>query len=272
MKKCPKCNSIAAEGQAFCTFCGETFIAEKQQKIGEGTPVQTDQPGQNIYPETPVSPAQGDLTAPPAQPVQPVQAEQPAPPGPTRMCPKCHANVPGDQAFCTNCGEPLQEGKTRREIPRSSSSSPLGSLVDEQHRKHIRGSRIAIMFVAVVTIIFSIIAWINLENEIARINRDPTMVVLEDVVAQNRLIIGATFVIGLVFVGLFFWAKKNPFSACLTALIIYLTNIIVALGIDPSSLVRGIIVKIIIIAALANGVKSGLAFRKLKENPEQTPL
>lgn len=180
--------------------------------------------------------------------------------GPTVVCRKCRSVESAEQTYCTNCGEPLK-GAMKTSRTRTSGSG-LGSLVDDQHRKHIRRARIAIMFVAVVTLLFAIFKWYMLEKEIAEVQASSYMVVDQAVVAQNRLIIGVTFAIGLIFMSLFFWAKTNPFGAALTALIIYITDLIVSVGLDPKNLARGLLVKIIIIIVLANGVKSGLAYKK----------
>ena len=64
---------------------------------------------------------------------------------------------------------------------------------------------------------------------------------------------------GLIFLGLFSWAKSNPFAASLTALFIYITFMLIGCAIDPTSLGRSFIVEIIISLALVSGVKSGLA-------------
>ena len=185
------------------------------------------------------------------------------PEGPTITCRKCNSVEAADQAFCKNCGEPLKGEMKQTSTP--SSMSGLGSLVDDQHEKHIKRARGAIMVVAVITIIAAVVFWFLLENEIAKIEADPNMYVLQDVVAQRRIMIGATFAIGVIFLALFFWAKSNPFGAALTAFIIYVTNIIVNAGIEPKTLPQGIILKIVIIVLLLNGVKSGLAYKKETE-------
>lgn len=186
----------------------------------------------------------------------------------TIICKKCQFEQSTGQRYCTNCGEPLV-GPTKQTSSSSPSGGSLGSLVNHQHGKHIRGARIAIMFVAVITIIFSIVMWFLLNSEIEKVKSDPGMVVIQEVVTQAQIEIGVTFALGIVFFILFFWAKSNPFAATLTALLLYLTNIIVAVGIEPTSLAKGIIVKIIIIVALVNGLKSALAYKKDQESAAQ---
>lgn len=177
-------------------------------------------------------------------------------------CPECKAELKEGQAFCENCGARLQEGVIRREAqPRTVFP------VSEQHKKHLRAARVAIMFVAVVTVIVAIVFWFILQNEIEKVKNNPMMFLNEDAVAMQKVAIASTFVLGLIFFGLFFWAKSNPFGASLTALLIYVASIIVSLGLDPESLPKGIIIKAIIILALVRGVQAGLAFKRLGSQP-----
>jgi hypothetical protein len=124
------------------------------------------------------------------------------------------------QVFCESCGERLKEGVERREVmPRT------GGEITDQHRKHIRSARFAIMFVAIVTIGVSIFFWFKLKGEIENI--PPGLLVdgaVKKAIAFQKAAVASTFFLGLVFIGLFFWAKKNPFGASLTALIIYATS------------------------------------------------
>lgn len=62
--------------------------------------------------------------------------------------------------------------------------------------------------------------------------------------------------IGLFFIGLGFMAKKYPFPALLTGLLLYVGLIILNVILDPSSIASGLIMKIIIIFYLVKGVKS----------------
>jgi ABC-type multidrug transport system permease subunit len=73
-------------------------------------------------------------------------------------------------------------------------------------------------------------------------------------------------VLGLVYVGLWIWAKTAPFAAALVALIIYLTVLALDGVFAPQQIAQGIIIKILIIAALSQAVKSGYALKKAAES------
>lgn len=181
---------------------------------------------------------------------------------PTKVCRKCKSVESVDQAFCSSCGEPLKGAMKKNRAHSHSTGSALGSLVDGQHRKHIKHAGIAILVVAGVTIFLAIFQYYMLDREIEKVEADPRQYVKQEIVDEIRLQIKVTFALGCVFFLLFLWGRYNPFGATLTALIIYITSTIAAAGIDPKNLAKGIVVKIIIIMILAKGVKSGLAYRK----------
>lgn len=71
--------------------------------------------------------------------------------------------------------------------------------------------------------------------------------------------------LGVIFLGLWFWAKYAPFAAALCALALYISFISLDAIADPRLLFRGIILKILIIAGLSQAVKSGYALKKNTE-------
>ena len=89
----------------------------------------------------------------------------------------------------------------------------------------------------------------------------------QNAIATLKLIRVIPLVVAAIYFGLFFWAKTNPFAACLTALIIYLTSIVVNLALNPMMFASplAIVMAVAIILALASGVRSGLAYSKLKK-------
>jgi len=84
--------------------------------------------------------------------------------------------------------------------------------------------------------------------------------------------------IGALFIGLFFWSKEKPETAFLTGLIVYILIMILMITIEPVSIFKGIIMKIIIIATLVSGMRAIKKVpKKIKSNDElldevQNPL
>lgn len=72
-------------------------------------------------------------------------------------------------------------------------------------------------------------------------------------------------IIAAVFAGLGFFAKYQPFGALVIALIIYVGMWLVTIMIDPSYLVKGILIKALIIYYLASGIPHANEAEKIKK-------
>jgi hypothetical protein len=76
-------------------------------------------------------------------------------------------------------------------------------------------------------------------------------------------VFGVNYFLAIVMFVIFAWSKKSPFSAFVTALSIYMGVIVLSAIVDPKSIIQGVIVKIAVIAALANGIKAAIPTRGL---------
>lgn len=70
-----------------------------------------------------------------------------------------------------------------------------------------------------------------------------------------------------VFAGLHVWARSNPYPACITGLGLYITMHALAALADPASLVRGIIVKVIVVGLLIKAITSIQRYRAATARP-----
>lgn len=64
--------------------------------------------------------------------------------------------------------------------------------------------------------------------------------------------------------GLWWWSKRATFPAAVVSLVLYLTVILLEAISDPMNLVRGWIMKIFFVTALAKAIQAGLAVKKLQ--------
>ncbi len=123
------------------------------------------------------------------------------------------------------------------------------TIFDEQdflargYDKHMRQARNAIFLVAGAQFLFGLVLGYQAPEE------------------DRLLTIGIMTFFALIFLGLGFWANKKPYPAILTAIILYGTLLIVDAIFDPMSLVRGIIIKGIIIFYLIRGLKNAREYR-----------
>jgi len=77
-----------------------------------------------------------------------------------------------------------------------------------------------------------------------------------------RLIYGAGVALGVIFIVCALFVERKPVAATVTGLVLYLGSIAALMAFDPSTLVKGIIVKVFIVIGLVSSVKSALAIER----------
>jgi hypothetical protein len=73
-----------------------------------------------------------------------------------------------------------------------------------------------------------------------------------------------TLGLGAVFGALAIWARKDPLMAVLVGLGMWVSVILIEAVIEPASLMRGLVVKAIVVAMFANGISTGMTYNRLK--------
>jgi hypothetical protein len=127
-------------------------------------------------------------------------------------------------------------------------SSPAGSaqepsvfdefdLQSHDHQKQIRQARTTIFVVAGIQFFFGMYSGFQFGGN------------------TGWIVFGITAFIALIFLGLGLWARKKPFRAILIALILYSGLLLTDLIMQPSTILKGILIKIFIIVYLVRGLK-----------------
>jgi hypothetical protein len=88
---------------------------------------------------------------------------------------------------------------------------------------------------------------------------------MEDDVAVKWVTFGVVVFISALFVGLALWTKKKPYTAILTGLIIYCLLLLIDLFYQPSSIIKGLIMKIIIIVYLVKGLSNAKETQQIQK-------
>jgi hypothetical protein len=81
--------------------------------------------------------------------------------------------------------------------------------------------------------------------------------------SANSIVLVVTLGLSALFFGLWIWGKTAPFAALLTALIVFVTFHLLDAVLDPATIFRGIIVKIVLLSGLATATKR--AYTKKRE-------
>ncbi|MGA3006580.1 MAG: hypothetical protein ABSE59_01695 [Opitutaceae bacterium] len=136
--------------------------------------------------------------------------------------------------------------------------NPPSTLAESQHKtthkQAVNSGRGYILAIAILQLLAGVVFFV-----LARTNNLP---------ARERVFLNIAVTVsllGLIYLGLWMWAKRAPFAAALVALMLYVSVLALDAVMAPEQIVQGIVIKILIVAGLAKAVKSGYALKKETE-------
>lgn len=178
-------------------------------------------------------------------------------------CGKCRATVKPNDRFCDSCGNTLPTPE------------------DRFHQKQVNNATGAIKVLSVLFALFGVVLFFvtRAQSEKALANLEgmapdevfPVPVegvtytvgeLREQVVWEPWGVLITNLVLAAVMLGLAIWGRRAPLPAILVATATYAVVIVTNTIVDPTTIGQGIIMKIIIIAFLAKGIKAALALRR----------
>jgi hypothetical protein len=153
----------------------------------------------------------------------------------------------------------------------------LGSLGQEARLKQLNTAKWIMIVVGVLTIGVYIFLYMNVEKmidqELARelqkrgiarnqLDQAAFNEARASEITTNRLIYMISIGLGVVYLVLGLLVKQYPVPMTITGLALYVGTALVSVALDPINLVRGIIVKVIIVVALVKAVQAALAYER----------
>lgn len=180
----------------------------------------------------------------------------------TAICPHCVAPVADGALFCTACGMAVSAGAEGPRILRRHdiAATSIGRAFQmESLGKIARKGVTALGVVAGFQFLAAVIFYFMAQNHRFRIPEENMAAVV-------------LAVVGLLFVGLAFWANKAPLPAAIVGLVFFVTMVSLDAIADPRSIIRGLPVKIIVIAMLAQAISAGLQYRRLRLGLRSGPV
>jgi hypothetical protein len=114
------------------------------------------------------------------------------------------------------------------------------------YQKHIRRARILLFIIAGLQLIAAILLGIAGQP-------------------GYEIEVGLQVVLGLVFAGLAFWTKYKPYAALMTALVIYVGIFLLSAILEPSSIISGLLIKIVIVVLLIRGISNARDAEEMKK-------
>jgi hypothetical protein len=196
-------------------------------------------------------------------------------------CQSCHNPIRMGDQHCSACGRAVSDDDRRLLQVRLESS-------DNQALERGKKMRAAAGWIGVLAILFAVgggimfgIQFAQTETALANLNRFQDDDQLEPINGKSytagelrraverepyQILIVNLIVAGLM-AGLWVWAKRSPLPAIACAFALFLVVHVGSAMVDPTSIARGIIVKIAAVFALASGLKSALQARAMMRQP-----
>lgn len=155
--------------------------------------------------------------------------------------------------------------------------SNVGSLTQSARKETLGSVRGILYFIGILSLAMNAFMFMNAEKEVEKaLNAEiqkivqPGMVLDPQVIAEAkatmlqmvRLIYGGGVALGGCFVVLGALIYKKPVPIVIAALVLYIGGNAVFGFIDPTSLVRGIIIKVIIVVSLVKAIGTASAYEK----------
>jgi hypothetical protein len=158
-------------------------------------------------------------------------------------------------------------------------SESLGSLAQSARSKQLKSARITLIVIGVLTIVANIaIAAMSdsqVDNEVKKLHGQGMLVDQKAVDAAKRetkLVCVGFAVLGVVFVVLGVFVASFPVPITILALVLYLAGFAITAVLDPTTILQGIIFKVIIIGGLARSIKAALEYERERTSVPQEVL
>src|ERR1700741_710439 len=162
------------------------------------------------------------------------------------FCKSCYEKVNEADAFCNNCGYPLKGTEAEQRDFIANRTSQEIDLKD--YNKKIKSAGIALYWVAAACLISGLVFYAVSKDDSTKVG-----------------VLIVNLILTMIFVFLGAWSKKKPLAAIISGSSLYGILIILNAIADPMSILSGIWVKIIIIAALIKGIKSAIDADRIKK-------
>jgi hypothetical protein len=161
------------------------------------------------------------------------------------LCAACFKNITEADAFCNNCGYPLNGTDQEQRFFISERNSKEIDL-DHAHKEIKKAGNILFYIAGFTLVLGSILAATSHDG-------------------QSSSLFITNVVLAIIFAGLGFWSRKKPLPAIISGFALYALIIILNAVVSPLTILSGIIFKIIFIGLFIRGVKSAIAAEKLKK-------
>jgi hypothetical protein len=174
------------------------------------------------------------------------EQETPAPETTAAECKCCFVKINTTDSFCQACGFPLKG--TDDEQRQFFTHRNYGHMEMDSLKGKIKSAGTTLYVLAGVFLIYGLIYFFLQRNG----DNAPALLITNAAVAVIFLLLG-------------YWSEKKPLAAIISGMSLYILVQLLAAFDDPLSILKGIILKVIIISYLIKGLTSALEAEKIKK-------
>jgi hypothetical protein len=157
-------------------------------------------------------------------------------------CQHCATMVTLNETYCHSCGFPVKG--TEHQQKRFLIDKEIKQLDLNEDEGSVTSAEVTIFVLAGLTMLSGVFL---------------------SFMAKSYVVLVISLVLALIYIALGFWAKQKPLPAILCCLVLYVTLVALDALYDPASLLKGIILKIAIVAYLIKGVMACIEVEKQKK-------
>lgn len=162
------------------------------------------------------------------------------------VCRSCGNDVKETDSYCQVCAFPLKASKEEQD--QFIYNRDYKQLELRELKRKVKNAGTTLYVIAGLNLLFGFIIYaIDPDGELA------TAILLTNLV------------VGAIFFGLAIWSKQKPVPALISGLSLYILMQLILIAADPVNIVRGIIVKVIILVYLIRGLQSALDAEKIRK-------
>jgi len=174
-------------------------------------------------------------------------------------CPHCGTVCEATAAFCPVCGKAVSAGAGGPRVVHGEAEATTHAgraLQSDALARQMKRAFGALLAVAILQTIFGAMMLVMALNNAGPLEIDDE--------ASIPVLAVLIFGIAAVFFALAIWARRNPFPAAITGLVLFLTVHLLDALADPSAIIRGLLIKIIVIVVLIRAISAGAKYRAIK--------
>ncbi|HEY2413293.1 MAG TPA: hypothetical protein VGI40_13670 [Pirellulaceae bacterium] len=142
----------------------------------------------------------------------------------------------------------------------------LGSLAQASRGQQLKSARTTLIAIGILTVIVNLVMMALLPDQVKKALQEngqgQNQQALNVAMGVAMAIQGSFLVLGIVFIICGVLVKQFPVACTVSALVLYILAALATAALEPSTLARGIVIKIIIVVALFKAVQAAFAYQK----------